>query len=65
MALQTAALDTRIEASAIITMYDMSRNTALGYFDSIDENGRYEARFAYNKQRIPTMAGQQLQPVLL
>lgn len=51
MALQTAALDTRIKASAIITMYDMSRNTALGYFDSIDENGRYEARVAYNKQR--------------
>lgn len=51
MALQTAALDTRIKASAIMTMYDMSRNTALGYFDAIDENGRYEARVAYNKQR--------------
>lgn len=51
MALQTAALDTRIKATAAMTMYDMSRNTALGYFDSIDEDGRYEARVAYNQQR--------------
>ena len=51
MAVQTAALDTRIKATAAITMYDMSRNTALGYFDSIDENGRYEARVVYNNQR--------------
>ena len=51
MAVQTAALDTRIKATAAITMYDMSCNTALGYFDSIDENGRYEARVAYNNQR--------------
>lgn len=51
MALQTAALDTRIKATAAITMYDMSRNVALGYFDSVDEEGRYEARIAYNNQR--------------
>lgn len=51
MALQTAALDTRIKATATMTMYDMSRNTALGYFDSIDEDGRYEARVTYNNQR--------------
>lgn len=64
MALQTAALDTRIKATATMTMYDMSRNTALGYFDSIDEDGRYEARVTYNEQRTEdykngsyTMAG--------
>lgn len=51
MALQTAALDTRIKATAAMTMYDMSRNTALGYFDSLDENDRYEARINYNNQR--------------
>lgn len=51
MALQAAALDTRIKATATMTMYDMSRNTTLGYFDSIDESGRYEARVAYNNQR--------------
>lgn len=51
MALQTAALDTRIKATAAITMYDMSRNTALGYFDANDEDARYENRVAYNTQR--------------
>lgn len=52
MALQTAALDTRIKGTAAMTMYDMSRNVALGYFDSVDEEGRYEARVAYNNQRM-------------
>ncbi len=56
MALQTAALDTRIKATAAMTMYDMSRNTALGYFDSIDAEGRYEARIAYNNQRTEDYA---------
>lgn len=51
MALQTAALDTRVKATAAMTMYDMSRNTALGYFDANDEEARYENRVAYNNQR--------------
>lgn len=51
MAIQTAALDTRVKGTAAVTMYDMSRNTALGYFDSVDEKGRYEARVTYNNQR--------------
>lgn len=51
IAVQTAALDTRVKGTAAITMYDMSRNTALGYFDSVDEEGRYEARVTYNNQR--------------
>lgn len=50
-ALQTAALDTRIKATAAMTMYDMSRVTALGYNDSLDEEGRYQARVDYNNQR--------------
>lgn len=56
MALQTAALDTRVKATAAMTMYDMSRNVALGYFDSVDEAGRYEARVAYNNQRTADYA---------
>lgn len=50
-ALQTAALDTRIKATAAMTMYDMSRVTALGYNDSLDEEGKYQARVDYNNQR--------------
>lgn len=43
MALNTAALDTRIKATVVSTMYDMSRVNANGYFDSMDSE---EARFA-------------------
>lgn len=43
MALNTAALDTRIKATVVSTMYDMSRVNANGYFDSEDSE---EARFA-------------------
>ena len=43
MALNTAALDTRIKATVVSTMYDMTRVNANGYFDSEDSE---EARFA-------------------
>ncbi len=36
MAVNTAALDTRIKATAAMTMYDMTRVNAKGYFDSED-----------------------------
>ncbi len=52
MALNTAALDTRIKATVVSTMYDMSRVAANGYFDSADsEEARFEAKKAYNAQR--------------
>lgn len=53
MALNAAAIDTRIKATAASTMYDMSRVNAKGYFDSEDsEDARYEKRKALNAQRI-------------
>ena len=53
MALNTAALDTRVKATAAITMYDMSRVNAQGYFDAENtEEARYEKRRAINAQRI-------------
>lgn len=52
MALNTAAIDTRIKATVVSTMYDMSRVAGNGYFDSADsEEARYEQRVAINKQR--------------
>lgn len=52
MALNAAAIDTRIKATAALTMYDMSRVNAKGYFDSEDsEEARYEKRKALNSQR--------------
>ena len=53
MALNTAALDTRIKATVASTMYDMTRVNAKGYFDSEDsEEARYEKKKALNAQRI-------------
>lgn len=51
MALNAAAIDTRIKATVTSTMYDMSRVNANGYFDSMDENARYELKKALNAQR--------------
>ena len=50
-ALNAAAIDTRIKATVASTMYDMSRVTANGYFDSLDEDGCYELRKELNAQR--------------
>lgn len=52
MALNAAAIDTRVKATVASTMYDMSRVTANGYFDSVDADGRYELRQQLNAQRI-------------
>lgn len=46
MALNAAALDTRVKATVAVTMYDMTRVTANGYFDSEDSE---EARFEKKK----------------
>lgn len=52
MALNAAAIDTRIKATVAVTMYDMTRVNAKGYFDSEDsEEARYEKRVALNNQR--------------
>ena len=50
-AINAAAIDTRIKATTAITMYDMTRVSAKGYNDSVDENARYEMKQALNKQR--------------
>lgn len=52
MALQTACIDTRVKATVVSTMYDMSRVAGNGYFDSADsKDARHAARQAINKQR--------------
>lgn len=51
MAVNAAAIDTRIKATVASTMYDMSRVNANGYFDSMDEDARYELRRQLNVQR--------------
>ena len=52
MAINAAAQDTRIKATAAMTMYDMTRVTANGYFDAEDsEQARFEKKKAMNAQR--------------
>lgn len=53
LAINAAAVDTKIKATAAMTMYDMTRCTANGYFDSEDsEQARYEKRKAMSEQRV-------------
>ena len=51
MAINAAAIDTRIKATVASTMYDMTRVNANGYFDSMDADARYELRRQLNEQR--------------
>ena len=51
LAINAAAIDTRIKATTAVTMYDMTRVSAKGYNDSVDENARYEVKQALNRQR--------------
>ncbi len=52
LALNAAAIDTRIKATVTSTMYDMSRVNANGYFDAMDDDARYELKQQLNAQRI-------------
>ena len=57
MAINTAALDTRVKATAAMTMYGMTRGNAKGYFDAEDsEEARYEKKKALCAQRIEDYA---------
>jgi len=50
-AINAAAIDTRIKATVASTMYDISRCTANGYFDTMDADARYELRRQLSAQR--------------
>ena len=67
IALNAAAADTRIKATVASTMYDMTRVSGNGYFDSADnETARYEARQALAAQRLidpQAMAGGVIDPL--
>ncbi len=53
MAINAAAIDTRIKATVASTMYDMTRVNAKGYFDEADNaDARFAMKKALNEQRI-------------
>lgn len=51
MALNAAAMDTRIKATVASTMYDMTRVNANGYFDAMNSDDRFQMRKKLNAQR--------------
>ena len=51
-AINAAAIDTRIKAVVTSTMYDMTRVSAKGYNDSVNEKARFDVKKQLNKQRI-------------
>ena len=67
IALNAATADTRIKATVASTMYDMTRVSGNGYFDSEDkEESRHAAREAMAKQRLTdpmAMAGGVVNPL--
>ena len=67
IALNAAAADTRIKATVASTMYDMTRISGNGYFDSEDkEESRHTARESLAKQRLSNpmaMAGGVIDPL--
>ncbi len=67
IALNAAAADTRIKATVASTMYDMTRVSGNGYYDSEDkEESRHAAREAMGKQRLSdpmAMAGGVVDPL--
>ena len=67
IALNAAAADTRIKATVVSTMYDMTRVAGNGYFDSEDkEESRHAAREALAAQRLKdpaAMAGGVIDPL--
>ncbi|MBR1432351.1 alpha/beta hydrolase [Ruminococcus sp.] len=57
MAINAAAIDTRIKATVSSTMYDMTRVNAKGYFDEADNaDARFAMKQALNQQRIKDYA---------
>ena len=63
MAINAAALDTRIKASVASTMYDMTRVNSKGYFDSEDsEEARYQKKAAMCAQRLADLKAGEYAP---
>ena len=63
LALNAAALDTRVKATLVSTMYDMTRVNAKGYFDSEDsEEARYQKRAALCAQRLEDLKNGEYKP---
>lgn len=62
IALNVAALDPRVKATVSITLYNLTRVTQLGYFDSMDEEARFKLKQQLAKQRTEEFRQGDIQP---
>lgn len=62
IALNAAALDPRIKATASVTLYNLTRVTQRGYFDSMDETARHELKQRLARQRTDEYRTEEIAP---
>lgn len=62
IALNAAALDPRIKATVCVTLYNMTRVTQQGYFDTMDEEARYKLKQELAKIRTEEYRDGEIKP---
>lgn len=62
IALNAAALDPRIKATVSVTLYNLTRVTQKGYFDSMDEDDRHTMKLQFAKQRTEEFRAGEIKP---
>ncbi|MGN0232995.1 MAG: alpha/beta hydrolase [Bacteroidaceae bacterium] len=62
IALNVAALDPRVKATVSITLYNLTRVTQQGYFDSMDEDGRFKLKQQLAMQRTEEYRSGEIKP---
>lgn len=62
IALNAAALDPRIKATACITLYNLTRVTQQGYFDVMDEEARFRLKQQLAQQRTEEYRSGEIKP---
>lgn len=62
IALNAAALDPRIKATVSITLYNLTRVTQQGYFDTMDEEARFELKQRLARQRTEEYRSGEIKP---
>lgn len=62
IALNAAALDPRIKATVSVTLYNLTRVTQQGYFDTMDEQARHELKTRLAQQRTEEYRAGRIMP---
>lgn len=62
IALNVAALDPRVRATVSVTLYNLTRVTQRGYFDTMDEEARYQLKLTLAEQRTAEYRAGEIKP---